>query len=78
MIVNRIPRLAYESLTTANFPLLLLTIDAAIPPLTLLGLLLSVMVIATGLGALFHVSFAAFGISIVSLSMYSSQFVFAG
>lgn len=70
MIASKIPSLAYEGLTNANFPLLVLALDASVPPLTLLGLLLCVMVATAGLGGLFHLSFVAFIISIVSLSVY--------
>jgi cellulose synthase/poly-beta-1,6-N-acetylglucosamine synthase-like glycosyltransferase len=69
-IVTNVPRLAYESIATGNFRLLLLTLDAAIPPVTLLGLLICLMAVISGVATLFHLSLTAFVISVASLIAY--------
>jgi cellulose synthase/poly-beta-1,6-N-acetylglucosamine synthase-like glycosyltransferase len=71
IIIRNIPQLAYESIAKGNFNLLALTFDAAVPPLTLLGMLLSVMLLASGLGALFGISLSPLIVSAVSLSLYT-------
>lgn len=70
MIGRTIPRLVYQSLTQANFRLLALALDAAVPPLTLLGMLVSLMLVVSVVGALFGLSFAALFISVTILSGY--------
>jgi cellulose synthase/poly-beta-1,6-N-acetylglucosamine synthase-like glycosyltransferase len=71
VIIKNVPRLVYESLVEGNFSLLALALDAAIPPLTLLGMLLSIMFLGSGLGTLFGFSFSAFMISLANLSAYT-------
>ena len=70
MIGAIIPRLVYQSLTRANFRLLALTLDAAVPPLTLLGILAGLMLMLSAFGVLFGLSFSALVISAASLSGY--------
>src|SRR5208282_6541504 len=53
MIGAIIPRLVYQSLTRANFRLLALALDAAVPPLTLLGILAGLMLVLSAFGVLF-------------------------
>ena len=56
MIATAMPRLVYESLTGGNFRLLILTLDMAVPPLTLLGMLLCLMLLVSLVGVLFGLS----------------------
>jgi cellulose synthase/poly-beta-1,6-N-acetylglucosamine synthase-like glycosyltransferase len=70
MIATTVPRSIYESLTHGNFRLLTLALDAAIPPLTLLGMSLALMVIISGCGVLLGLSSSALAISLLSLSAY--------
>jgi cellulose synthase/poly-beta-1,6-N-acetylglucosamine synthase-like glycosyltransferase len=70
MIAMNIPRLVYEGLTQGNFRLLALALDTAIPPLTLLGMLVSLMLAASGLGVLLGLSHIALIVSAASLSAY--------
>jgi glycosyltransferase involved in cell wall biosynthesis len=70
MIATKVPGLAYESLASGNLRLLALALDAAIPPLTLLGLLLILMVVVSGIAILFHLPRVAFIISAASLFAY--------
>jgi cellulose synthase/poly-beta-1,6-N-acetylglucosamine synthase-like glycosyltransferase len=69
-IRTAIPRLACEGLTQGNFRLLALTLDAAVPPLTLLGVLVSLMLAVSAFGVLFGLSSSALVISAASLSGY--------
>jgi hypothetical protein len=65
MIATLLPRLIYESLTRGNFRLLAL--DMAVPPLTLLGLLASLMLLESALGVLVGLPCTALIISTISL-----------
>ena len=56
MIATAMPRLVYESLTGRNFRLFILTLDMAVPPLTLLGMLLCSMLLISLVGVLFGLS----------------------
>jgi cellulose synthase/poly-beta-1,6-N-acetylglucosamine synthase-like glycosyltransferase len=70
MIATTFPRLVYKSLTEGNFRLLALALDMAVPPLTLLGMLLSLMLLVSGFGLLLGLPFSALIISATSLSAY--------
>jgi cellulose synthase/poly-beta-1,6-N-acetylglucosamine synthase-like glycosyltransferase len=70
MIAANVPHLVYESVANRNFRLLALTLDAAVPPLTLLGSLLILMAVVSGIGLLFHLSPTAFVISLANLFAY--------
>jgi cellulose synthase/poly-beta-1,6-N-acetylglucosamine synthase-like glycosyltransferase len=70
MIATTIPRLVYVSLSHRNFRLLALTLDMAIPPLTLLGMLLTLALLMSGFGVLFGVSDTAFIINAISVSAF--------
>jgi cellulose synthase/poly-beta-1,6-N-acetylglucosamine synthase-like glycosyltransferase len=70
VIVRNVPGLIFESLLQRNLNLMALSLDAAIPPLTLLGMLLSVMLLVSGLGALLGFSYAALIISAANFSAY--------
>jgi cellulose synthase/poly-beta-1,6-N-acetylglucosamine synthase-like glycosyltransferase len=70
VIVRNIPRLIYESFARKNFDLLALTLDAAVPPLTLLGILLGIMLLVSALGTLVGLSSSALIIGAANLSMY--------
>ncbi len=70
MIGKTIPRLVYQGLTHANFRLLVLALDAAVPPLTLLGMLAGLMLMVSTFGVLFGLSSAAFVVSGTSFSVF--------
>ena len=72
IIAKNIPRLVYEGLVKRNFDLLALTLDAAIPPLTLLGMVLGVIVLVSALAVLFGLSSLALIVSVTSLSAYTA------
>ena len=69
-IARTVPRLAYESLTQANFRLLALTLDAAVPPLTLLGMLVSLMLAVSAFGVLLGLSSSVLIVSAASFLGY--------
>jgi hypothetical protein len=70
MIATIAPRLIYESLSQANFGLLALTLDLTVPPLTLLGMLVSVILAFSAFAVLFGLSSSALVVSAVSFSGY--------
>jgi cellulose synthase/poly-beta-1,6-N-acetylglucosamine synthase-like glycosyltransferase len=70
LITRTIPRLVYESFTLGNFHLLALALDAAIPPLTLLGMMVLLMVTISGFSALLGLSSSALFLSAACLSAY--------
>ena len=70
MIARIVPRLAYESLSQGNFRLLALTLDVAVPPLTLLGMLVSLMLAVSAFGVLFGLSSSALVVSAASFLGY--------
>jgi cellulose synthase/poly-beta-1,6-N-acetylglucosamine synthase-like glycosyltransferase len=75
MIATTFPRLVYKSLTEGNFRLLALTLDMAVPPLTLLGALLSLMLLISGFGVLLGLPSTALIISAADLSAYALMIV---
>jgi glycosyltransferase involved in cell wall biosynthesis len=70
MIATSIAKLLYESLTKRDFRLLALTLDMAIPPLTLLATLLGLMLLISALGVLLGFSSVGLIISAASLSAF--------
>jgi cellulose synthase/poly-beta-1,6-N-acetylglucosamine synthase-like glycosyltransferase len=71
MIATTVPHLMFESIARGNFGLLALSLDAAIPPLTLLGVLINLMFLVSCFGFLFGLSSSALIISAISLLAYS-------
>lgn len=67
MILSATPRLIYAAIRQANVNLLALALDAAVPPLTLLGMLTVGLVAVAGIAALLGVSSAALVVNIASL-----------
>ena len=65
------PYLLYQSLTRGNLRLLALTFDMAIPPLTLLGVLVSLVFVASALGFFVGLSSTALMISAAALLAFS-------
>jgi cellulose synthase/poly-beta-1,6-N-acetylglucosamine synthase-like glycosyltransferase len=61
------PRLLWFAIARANFNLLALTLDLAVPPLSLLALLLIVMLGITGVAALLGVGLAALIVNVACL-----------
>jgi cellulose synthase/poly-beta-1,6-N-acetylglucosamine synthase-like glycosyltransferase len=70
MIATTFPYSIYKSITEGNFRLLALALDMAVPPLTLLGMLLGLMLLLSGVGALLGLPSTALTISTASLSAY--------
>ena len=70
MITRSVPRALMEGLKKRDIALLALVIDMAIPPLTLLGLLLSLMVFLSALSLLIGGGFAPLIVSAVSFGVY--------
>jgi len=66
MILTATPRLIFKAIQQANVNLLALALDAAVPPLSLLGTLATGMVAITGLATSLGVSSTALVVSIVS------------
>ena len=63
MILTTVPRFLYQSFALRNLGLFALTLDMAIPPLSVLVILLAAMFSIGGLAVLFGLSFAALVIS---------------
>jgi cellulose synthase/poly-beta-1,6-N-acetylglucosamine synthase-like glycosyltransferase len=72
MIFGKIPSCIYKAITQRNLGLLALTFDLAIPPLSLLVMLLTVVFFFAGLAALFGVPSTSLIISGVCLSAVAS------
>ena len=70
VITTTVPRLILEGLTAGNVHLLTLALDAAIPPLTLLGMMVVISVVISGLSALFGLSSLALVLGTASLLAY--------
>jgi cellulose synthase/poly-beta-1,6-N-acetylglucosamine synthase-like glycosyltransferase len=70
MIATAMPRFVYKSLTGRNFRLFILTLDMAVPPLTLLGMLLCSMLLISLVGAAFGLSSTGVIVSAISLLAY--------
>jgi cellulose synthase/poly-beta-1,6-N-acetylglucosamine synthase-like glycosyltransferase len=66
-ILTIVPRLIFLAIARADIDLLALALDAAVPPLALLGVLIMVMSTVSGLATLLGISSAAILVSSVSL-----------
>jgi len=66
-IVKYAPRLAWAAITRGSFGLLALTLDLTVPPLTLLAVLVMLLVVVTGIGAILGVAFTALIVSAACL-----------
>jgi glycosyltransferase involved in cell wall biosynthesis len=67
-IFTAVPRLIFAAIARANFDLLALALDTAVPPLSFLGMLLMAMLMVAGLATLLGLSCAAMLISAASLT----------
>jgi cellulose synthase/poly-beta-1,6-N-acetylglucosamine synthase-like glycosyltransferase len=66
-ILNTVPRLVWQAIARRNWGLLMLTLDLAVPPLSLLAMLVAGMFVVTSLAALFGFFSAALTVSTASL-----------
>jgi cellulose synthase/poly-beta-1,6-N-acetylglucosamine synthase-like glycosyltransferase len=76
-ILTCAPQLLCRSIARRNWPLLALTFDLMVPPLSLLAVLLTGMLAITGLIAIASFSSVAFGISTVNLFVFLLTVFFA-
>jgi cellulose synthase/poly-beta-1,6-N-acetylglucosamine synthase-like glycosyltransferase len=67
MILKTAPRMVYSALRHGNFDLLALTLDMAVPPLSLLATLILGMALVTSVFAAFTHRYAAFIIGLANL-----------
>jgi cellulose synthase/poly-beta-1,6-N-acetylglucosamine synthase-like glycosyltransferase len=72
LILSAAPRLIWTAVARGRFDLLILTLDVAVPPLSLLGILVVGMFALAGLSVLFGFSSAALTISTASLLVLMS------
>ena len=75
MIVTRVPGSLLEGLAKCNLSLLALTLDVAVPPLTLLGMLVFLMLVVSVFGYLIGVSVIATVISLTSFVAFSASLI---
>ncbi len=71
MILKSVPRLILDAITHRNFSLFVLTLDLLVPPLSLLMMIVTAMLLLTGLAALFGISSTAFIVSLASYLTFS-------
>jgi cellulose synthase/poly-beta-1,6-N-acetylglucosamine synthase-like glycosyltransferase len=76
-IVKMAPHYFYVALTSRNLNLLTLTLDLIVPPLSLLAMLLVLIFVATGIGALLGFGINAFIVSAVCLASFVGALGFA-
>src|ERR1700730_17776778 len=77
MILKTVPRLLFMAITRRNMDLLVLTLDLAVPPLSLLGLLLAGIFLLTSLAALSGLSSAPLFIAIANVLVFGLAVFFA-
>jgi len=77
MILKRLPRLFFLSITKRNLDLLVLTLDLAVPPLSLLGLLIAGIFVASCMTWLFGGYSAAVVIAALNLLVFAAA-IFLG
>ena len=70
LIVTAVPRYFFRSIVKGNLSLLALTLDLAVPPISLFMTLLVAMLIVTGLATLFGLSPVAFTISASTFAVF--------
>lgn len=68
MMMTTVPRLLLSAIKRADLSLLALALDAAVPPLSLLGMLVIVTVIVAGVATLVGVSSTAIYVNLISLA----------
>jgi cellulose synthase/poly-beta-1,6-N-acetylglucosamine synthase-like glycosyltransferase len=73
LIMTTAPSLIYDGLTQGNFPLLALALDMAVPPLVLLGMIVSVMLLICAVAALLGFGYGALILSAASTLFYASS-----
>jgi cellulose synthase/poly-beta-1,6-N-acetylglucosamine synthase-like glycosyltransferase len=78
LILKAVPRLLLQSIARRNFHLLALTLDCLIPPLSLLGLLIIGMLIATSIAVFFGLSAASLLITTINLLLFAAAVLLAG
>jgi cellulose synthase/poly-beta-1,6-N-acetylglucosamine synthase-like glycosyltransferase len=69
-ILNAVPRLLWRAIARRDWGLLALTLDLAVPPLSLLGMLVAAMFIAALFATLFRFSSAALVVSTANLLVF--------
>jgi glycosyltransferase involved in cell wall biosynthesis len=74
-IIAAAPNLIFVAILRANFDLLALALDIVVPPLSLLGILVSGMLVLAGVTALLGLSSLAMIVSIASLAGFVSAIV---
>ena len=67
MILTMVPHLIWTGVSRANLGLLALALDLAVPPLSLLGLLVAAAFTVSALAALLNISYAPFVVSAATL-----------
>jgi cellulose synthase/poly-beta-1,6-N-acetylglucosamine synthase-like glycosyltransferase len=72
LILTMAPRFLYLAITRRNLNLLVLTLDMAVPPLALLGLLITALFIAAAVAHFFGLSPAALIVSTISLVLFAA------
>jgi cellulose synthase/poly-beta-1,6-N-acetylglucosamine synthase-like glycosyltransferase len=77
MILKAVPRLLFLAITRRNLDLLVLTLDLAVPPLSLLGLLLAGIFLLTSLAALSGLSSAPLIIATANMLVFGVAVFFA-
>jgi cellulose synthase/poly-beta-1,6-N-acetylglucosamine synthase-like glycosyltransferase len=77
MILKAVPRLLFLAITRRNLDLLVLTLDLAVPPLSLLELLLVGIFLLTSLAALSGLSSAPLIIATANVLVFGLAIVFA-
>lgn len=77
VILRAVPRLLGAAVRRRNWPLLVLTLDAAVPPLSLLVLLMVGMVLFSALASLAGISVVALSISLLSFGVLSAAVLLA-
>lgn len=66
-ITNMVPRLIFLAMARADLNLLALAVDAAVPPLSLLFMLVTIILVTAGLATVLGVSWTATSVSFLSL-----------
>ena len=69
MILTSVPRLISEGVTRGDLGLIVLALDLAIPPLSLLAILLVTLTFVSGVAALFGLSYAALVVNLASIGV---------
>lgn len=70
-LIRMVPGLLWSAIQRRNLDLFVISLDLAVPPLFLLGLLLTAMLAISGVFALFATTFAPLAISAAGLAIYA-------